>query len=227
MRSQTQIRSLDQRCADVFRVRVSDSDFGYRLHEPWWGVPPITRIVMLAVIAVQLDKLREIHVHAEGLTHSLFVEVESIRGKLDAIGEASRQLPAERLRGVHGSLADGESGNELGIGIESNENPLIALLIGYIALVNAAILLLYKRPDFIALDAAALQRSHSCIQQFPTARSRCFEKRKQCRFVQACNARNSANTHSFHHERERSRGNIRRDVVSPQLGNRFTEGGFA
>jgi hypothetical protein len=182
---------------------------------------------MLAVIAVEFDKLREIHVHAESLKHGGFVEMEAISRQLNAIGEASRQFPTEHPSRVHGSLADAESGNELRIGINGDENPLVALLIRYIAFVNAAIFLLYKRPDFIAFDAAALQRTHSLVQQRPAAGSRCFKQRKQCRFVQASNARDGANAHSFHHEREGLGCDLRRGVVSSQLGNCFAESGFA
>jgi hypothetical protein len=59
--SHRQVLPLYVRRRDVLRIRIASSDFGYNLHDAWWGVPRIGAIV-LSVIPEQFHKLREVNV---------------------------------------------------------------------------------------------------------------------------------------------------------------------
>lgn len=118
MHTQRQIRPFHQRRADVFRVGIANANLGYDLHEPRWGVPPLRGIV-LSELPKQFDKLREVHIHAKALGDRLAVEVEAVSRELNAIGKPLRQVPAEHLRGVHGSLSDCECGNQFAIRVKA------------------------------------------------------------------------------------------------------------
>src|ERR1035441_2928692 len=104
MHTQTQIRSLHVAGGDVARVGPSVSNLGYNPRDSWWGVPRLA--VMLNVVAIQLDKLGEVHGSAERVLNSAFVEAESVRGQLEpGIGNSTFQVGAEVVRGFGGGLS--------------------------------------------------------------------------------------------------------------------------
>src|SRR6266849_2249072 len=85
------------------------------------------------------------------------------------VAKPCRQVVNELHRGVGGTLADEVAGNQLRLGIESNERVLIADLGPLVRLVNVLVLLRYKGPDFINLDALARQ-IHKSLAAEPSSR---------------------------------------------------------
>src|SRR5438874_63116 len=63
---------------DFLFVRVALHDLGYNLEDWAWGV--LCRAVVLAIIAIQFDKLREVHVRTKGILDGLNVEPEAVCG---------------------------------------------------------------------------------------------------------------------------------------------------
>jgi len=122
--SHGQILPFDMAGADSLRIGVALHDLGYNLEDWAWGV--FRRAVMLAVIAVQLDKLREVHVRTESLFDGLNIESEAVRGDLHPLCETLGKIVYECLRGSSRPLANGEAGNELCYGVNCHKNPSIA-----------------------------------------------------------------------------------------------------
>jgi len=183
LHSHREVLPFNEGRADMFGVRIPKSHFGYNLHDSWWGVPRIGAIV-LPKIAKQLCELREIHVQTEALHYGFLIEVESICGELHAIRKSLVQIPAEPLRGVHRALANGERGNQLGIGVHRYEDPLIAE-ISRIALSHVSVFLLHKGPNFIHLNTTARQVFHPVLHEPFTTFSRNDEQRHDRIAIQA------------------------------------------
>lgn len=131
---------------------------------------------MLAVITVQLHKLREVHVQSERVCDGVLIEGESIRSQLDLIRHTLLQIKYEAARAGHRALANEVRSNQFGFRIHCDENPLIANLLSITAASNLALFLLDKGPDFVALDVAAAQVAHPGIQQSLAARSNHFQQ---------------------------------------------------
>src|SRR5436190_14671697 len=71
LHSHGEVLPFHVRRADMGRVGISESDSGYNLREPWWGVPPVG--IVLPIISKQFGELREVNVHAEALRDGLLV----------------------------------------------------------------------------------------------------------------------------------------------------------
>ncbi len=95
-----QILPFHKTSGDVPKTRIADSHLGYNLDDWSWGV---TLIPVLAVIAVQLHKLREVHVQPECVCNSILIEGESIRSQLDLIRQTLLQIKYEAARAGHRS----------------------------------------------------------------------------------------------------------------------------
>src|SRR5690348_1574263 len=78
-----EVLPLHMRCADVRRVGSPVTDSGYDLHDWSWGVPPGG--VMLAIIAVQLDKLRKVGLSGKHIFNAALVKMETISCQLEAL----------------------------------------------------------------------------------------------------------------------------------------------
>jgi hypothetical protein len=162
--SNRHVLTLHEASRDVAFARVSNSHLGYNLDDWAWGVPLSS---VLAVIAIQLHKLREVHVQAKRFLDYLGVEVEAVSGQLDLIGKPFVKVGHKRSRILDGALADAERCDQLGFRIHRNEYPLVANLA--VAIAYLALLLLDERPDLIALHIAALEAVQSRIQQLVAA----------------------------------------------------------
>jgi hypothetical protein len=165
------VLTLDKTSRDVAFAGVSDSHFGYNLDDWAWGVP---FSYMLAVVAIELRKLREVHIQAKRFLDYLGVEVEAVRRQLDLIGKPFVKVGDKRSRVLDGALADAERCDQLSFRIHRNEYPLIADLA--VAVAYLALLLLDERPDFIALYIATLEAVQSRIQQLSAALTSNFQK---------------------------------------------------
>jgi hypothetical protein len=148
---------------DMRRVGVALSNFGYNLRDWAWGVPLIP---VLAIISEQLHELGKIHVSAERFSDSFPVVRKSIGSELQPMtANAAVEVVHERVGIVDRSFADDERGNEFGIRIKGNVNPLIAK-VGGVILANMSRLLRNEGPNFVALNTTTGQLTHSLIQDF-------------------------------------------------------------
>jgi hypothetical protein len=163
---------------------------------------------MLAVIAVQLNQLREVHVQPERFFHSLPVELETIGGQLNLVGQPSMQIGNELARAAHRAFADEVGRNQLGIRVHCNENPLVADLRRSILAAYLALLLLNEGPDFIALYIAAVEAAHSRIQKLLASLANGFEKPKDGVSIQASQPFRGANRTAFKKALNRTRCRI-------------------
>jgi hypothetical protein len=144
-------------------IRVATADLGYNLRDLSWGVAFIS---LLAIVSVELRKLREVSVTAEGFFDRLAVKDVRIGGQLNAtVGNAAPEITHEGLGVLTGSLANEERENEFGIRVQSDENPLVSEVC-WIALADVPRFLHQKSPDFIALDTAAGKVTHFFVHQF-------------------------------------------------------------
>jgi hypothetical protein len=120
---------------------------------------------MLAIVSIELGKLREVRISRERFFDGLAVEDVGIGGQLDAmVSDAIPEVAHEGLRVRAGSFAYQERGNQLRVRVQSNENPLVAEVSG-IVLSDVARFFHQESPDFIALDTAAGQLAHLAIHQ--------------------------------------------------------------
>ena len=133
---------------DFLFVRVSLHDLGYNLEDWTWGV--LCRAVVLAIVAIQLDKLREIHITPKRLFNRIDVKPESVCGDLDAMRETLRQIVYECLRGSSRTLANCEAGNEFRNRVNGHENPSVSKF-GGVFFAASFLLLVHKAPNFIGL----------------------------------------------------------------------------
>jgi hypothetical protein len=162
LHSDGQVLPLHKTGRDVLGIRVAAADFGYNLRDRSWGVALIS---VLAIVSVELRKLREVRISRERFFHGLAVEDVGVSGQLDAvISDPIPQVAHEGLCVGAGSFADQERGNKLRIRVHGDENPLVAE-VSRIILSDVSRLLHQERPDFIALDTAAGQLAHLAIHQ--------------------------------------------------------------
>jgi hypothetical protein len=162
LHSDGQVLPFHKAGGDVLGIGVTAADFGYNLRDRSWGVALIS---VLAIVSVELRKLREVRISRERFFDGLAVEDISVSGQLDAmITDPIPEITHEGLGIRAGSLADQERGNELRIRVHGDENPLIAE-VGRIVFSDVSRFLHQERPDFIALDTAAGQLAHLVIHQ--------------------------------------------------------------
>ena len=162
LHSDRQVVPLHVAGRDVLRIRISAADFGYNLRDLSWGLAFIS---LLAVVSIELRKLREIRVASEGFLDGLAVEDVSIGSELDsAIIDAAPTIAHKGLGVLAGTLADQERGNQLLVRVQSDEDPLVPEVC---RIVLSAIACFFHQecPDFIALDTAARQLAHLFVHQ--------------------------------------------------------------
>src|SRR5450631_577703 len=82
LHSDGQVLPLHVAGGDMVGIRIAAADLGYNLRDLSWGVAFIS---LLAVVSVELRKLREVGIAAERLLDSLPVEDVGIGGQLDAM----------------------------------------------------------------------------------------------------------------------------------------------
>ncbi|HTD21349.1 MAG TPA: hypothetical protein VK738_01770 [Terriglobales bacterium] len=164
--SHSEILSFDIAGTDMLRVRVSLSDLGYRLHDWAWGV--FRFAVMLAIVAVQLHKLREINVSAKRVLNGAYVKAKTVCGDLYAIGQTLREIVNQDICRTLGAFAYNKRRNQFCLRVNGHENPLVANF-GSIILSDSSLFLKAERPDFIALNEFAGKFPHSSVQQLGAA----------------------------------------------------------
>src|SRR5579864_2187929 len=157
-----QILPFHVRRADMLLIRVALYDLGYALHDWAWGV--FSRVVMLAVISVQLHKLCKIHVCPKLPLNRVNVKPESVCSDLDAIGEPLCQVANEKISCPSGTFADDKRGNEFGFRINRHKYPLVAKFFR-VVFADSALLFKAECPNLITLDEVAFQVPHSFIRE--------------------------------------------------------------
>ncbi len=162
-----QVLPFHVRSADVFRIGIANSHLGYDLLDWAWGVPPLGAVI-LSIVAKQFHKLREIHVQAEAFRDASRVVNQAVCRKLHRAGKATVQVPQKAASFRSGALADVVGGNQLGLLVNGNENPLIADLQGF-ALSDASRLLLHEAPNLVDLKVSRAQIAHRGVHQAGTA----------------------------------------------------------
>ena len=211
--TQTQIRPLDVRGADVLGIGPTVADFGYNLRDVSWGVPLIP---VLTVISVELHKLREVHRSAEHVLDSPLVEVKPVSSHLESPRrKALPQAGKERQRGFSGALADLKARDEFGFRVKRDENPLVAKF-GGIAAANVPRLLAHVAPEFIALHVIRLDSTHLGIENMLRVRRRSDHQRENRILVRPREAGNGANAHPLKHQGERLCRNFGIGIVSAE-----------
>jgi hypothetical protein len=208
---------------DVLGIGISAADLGYNLRDLSWGVALIS---LLAIVAVELRKLREIGIASEGLFDSLAVEDVGIGSQLDAmISDPAPDITHESLGILAGSFANQECGNELSVRVQSDENPLVAELCR-IALPDVSRFFHQERPDFIALETAAGQLAHFFVHQLFAAFAREYQQAHDGVSVQARESFRGADRAAFKKALQRSCSGVRcgSHRTKRRSGLRFTEG---
>ncbi len=128
LHSDGQVLPLYKAGGDMLGIGVAAADFGYNLRDRSWGVALIS---MLAIISVELRKLREVRISRERFFDGLAVEDVSISGQLDAmVSDAIPEVTHESLSVSAGSFPYQECRNEFGVRVQRDENPLISEVAG-------------------------------------------------------------------------------------------------
>jgi hypothetical protein len=205
---------------DFVGIGIANSDLGYNLRDPWWGVPRIG----VFYVAEQFHKLREVHVRSEALRHTHGVVVQPVRGELHAISETVVQVPQESRCVGPESLAHVERGDQLSFRVNGDIDPLVADF-GRVAFVNAGAFLVNERPDFINLQIPGGQVPHSRVHQLRAAFPGDDEQTHDRVAVESGKPLRAANRATFQKavQRTRSRIGIRRHRVARLFVVRFAE----
>jgi hypothetical protein len=226
LHSDGQVLPLHVASRDVVGIGISAADLGYNLRDLSWGVALIS---LLAVVAIQLRKLREVCIAAEGFFNCLPVEDVGIGGQLDAtVSPAAPNVAHEGLGVLAGSFANQERGNQLRVRVQSDENPLVAKLCR-ITLADVPRLLHQERPNFIALKTAAGQFAHLFVHQLLAAFAREYQQAHDGVSVQSGESFRGANRAAFKKALQRPCSGIRCGTHGSKRrdGLRFAEGSFA
>jgi hypothetical protein len=162
LHSDGQVLPFHEAGGDVLGIRVTAADFGYNLRDLSWGVALIS---VLAIVSIELRKLREVRIGGERFFDRLAVEDVGVSGQLNAmVSDPIPEVTHEGLGVGAGSFSDQERGNQLRVRVQSDENPLIAKVCR-IVLSDVPRLLHQESPYLIALQSAARQLAHLAIHQ--------------------------------------------------------------
>jgi len=180
--SQGKILPFNKRCRDVLRVGIPTANFGYNLRDRSWGVPLVPE---LAIVAVQLRQLSKISIGCKGFLNGLAVKDVGICRQLHAvIAKSVIQIQHECLRVGAGTFADKIGRNELGVGIERDENPLVAKVCR-VVFSNLPSLLHQEAPNFVTLNVTAGQLAHLFVRHFVAALASQYQQAHDCVAIQA------------------------------------------
>jgi len=72
-----EILPLYKASRNMFRIRITHSDFGYDPRDAWWGVPRV-RSIKLPVIPEHFGELREVRIQSKRDGHTLPVVIKPI-----------------------------------------------------------------------------------------------------------------------------------------------------
>src|SRR5437764_4626718 len=120
---------------------------------------------MLAIIPVEFDELEIVHICTKSLFNRVHVKTETVCGDLDAMRQTLRQIVNECVSGSRGTLANRETGNEFGNGVNGHEYPSISELCG-IVLPAPFLLLIHEAPNFVGLYEIAFNAAHGHVKHF-------------------------------------------------------------
>lgn len=225
--SHREILPFDETGRNVFRVGITDSDFGYNLREAWWGVPRIGSIE-LPEIAKQLAQLREVHVATKRCFDRFPIERKGISSQLNfpAIQPVS-EIADEFVGLLAGTLTDQKRGNQFGVCIERDVNPLITKFDG-IAFSDVPLFFHQERPKFVRLNTSTGQVLHALVPEFFALPSGHDEQTHDGIPIQARDTLSAPNRAAFQETADRLNGKLRarKTRVSRQFHVRFAEGRF-
>jgi hypothetical protein len=163
----SQVLSLHKRSADMPRIRIALSDFGYNPRDAWWGVSP-TGSIILSELAEQFGKLREIDFRSKAFGNGDGVVVQPVCRELHAASKPMMQVPEKFPRiGTH-SLANAKRRNEFGFAVDCDVNPLVTNF-GRVGGSNVPALLADVAPDFVNLQISGVESAHPCVHQSSAA----------------------------------------------------------
>jgi hypothetical protein len=186
-------------CRDVPHVWPAVADFYYCLYHGRRRIA--SSGVMLAVIAIYFYHLREVGLPCKNILNSLLVEVESVSGNLKAMlcRKSAPKRSQKVVRSFAVAFAHSVGGNQFRLGINRDEDPSIAdlwrILSPYVAL-----FLLYESPNFITLNALALQVFHLRFHQSYAAFSRENQQAENGVAVQPRDALCATHARAFYQE---------------------------
>lgn len=194
---------------NVFFIRVPEPHSGYNLRDWAWGV--FGRMVMLAIVAIQLDELRKVNIVAKEKRDLGRVKPESVRGDLRAVVYSLHQVANKIFGRGCVALPDGKRRNQFRLCIHSDKDPLVAKLCGVI-LAEFALLLKTERPNFVTLDVVANEIAHPGIVQTGATFSRQYEQLHDGVTVQSGHAFRGTNRAAFNEALNGADGAFFRDA---------------
>ena len=169
-----EVLPLHVRRADVSRGRVACD--GYAL-----GSGDLRRGVAVRCAAgvdeapVVLFEHRVIDVDPEGVINGVQIDLQLVRGQMDAVGESGGHVLHEVVGVNGGPVADAIADDQLGVGVDSRPRPDIApfasLSLGHVLGLRAD-----EAPDFIALNPLALEAPHMGVVVGGACRSEVAEQ---------------------------------------------------
>lgn len=218
LHSHGQILPLYIACAYVILVRLSLSNLGYNLDDWAWGV--FCSVIVLAIISVQLDQLRERHLRAKEARNFGCVEPESVCCDLRTVIESQHQVANKIFGRGYVALPNGKRGNKFRLCIHRYKNPLVTKLCG-IVFPNSALLLKAEGPYFIALDVVANQITHSGVKQPSATLSSQDEQLHDGVTVQSGHALCGTNGAAFNQALDSADSVLFRDTHGSQRANRL------
>lgn len=112
---------------------------------------------------VEFNNLPVVHILAESSPNRVHIAPQRIRRNLHAVAEPLGKIRHEGHGSLTGLLADAVGRDQLGIRINRHKRPLVADLGAVRKARNVRLLHSAERPDFVALDAAAIEVVHGFI----------------------------------------------------------------
>lgn len=207
-----QIGPLHMTCGNVPGIGVPCYGDGYRRRDLGRFVP----VWPLAVTAsIQLQQLREIHVHTEILFNSGNVSAQPIRGDLEAPCNTLAQITNEVIGADRIPLCRQVGKNHLGFAINRHPDVGIAPL-ARIVRSEVFFLCMHECPKFIGLDESRTNITHSLVGEALALLSDCQKQRKNRALVCAGDTRDGTDGHTFHEQSDYLRCFFGLNVVASQ-----------
>src|SRR5579859_4051885 len=131
---------------------LSADDFGWRI--------PTGRVFVEIDDRVGFYQLGIVHFTAKTAFNGLWIGLHGIAGNLDAAGKAASQIFHELTGMIGVTLPNDERGNQLGVGIQGDERPDIAIVT---AALRVFLFGSNKSPNLVHLNLFARQAAHLFI----------------------------------------------------------------
>jgi hypothetical protein len=210
MHSHAQIGPLDVTGRDSFDLRTAtDLD--------WYSVQNLCRRIPVGAFAVlpsvNFDELGVVHFRSEAIFDGGNVGLESVSGELEATSDSVAQITGKDKGALGIPFANVIGQDHLGFAVQGNPSVGIAPFLGIVR-AKMSVFRVNVGPEFVSLDKSRPNVPNTRIEKTTAFVADRSQKRKNCGFVDARDARDCADRHSFGQKSDYLGGLPNREIVA-------------